>query len=125
LVTTVSPAATGVPLPATRVCSTSCFGGWLAGKVTVGFVLKAPVTLIPVFSTTGASSEVDGCDDELEAALGEWELDEQALNEMATASTDASRAGRTSERARAGSPLDSVPSFIDSIPSSARQLDEA
>ena len=36
----------------------SCLGGWLAGNVTVGLVSKAPVTLIPVFSTTGASPEV-------------------------------------------------------------------
>ncbi len=105
----------------------SCFGGWLAGKVSVGLVLKAPVTLIPVFSTTGASAEVgvlpvaaelDGCDVELDAADGEWELDEQALSKMTAASSGASSVGPTRNRARATL-------LIDSIPSSARQLDRA
>jgi hypothetical protein len=88
----------------------SCFGGWLAGKVTVGLVSKAPVTLIPVFLTTGESPEVDvppavdpvdGWDEELDAALGACELDEQALSGMTAAINGASSAGRTRERARA------------------------
>ena len=87
----------------------SCFGGWLAGNVTVGLVSKAPLTLIPVFSTTGASAEVgalpvavelDGCDEELDAAEGEWELDEQALSAMTAASSEASSVGPTRDRAR-------------------------
>ena len=94
----------------------SCFGGWLAGNVTVGLVSKAPVTLIPVFSTTGASAEVgalpvgvelvDGCDEELDAADGEWELDEQALSEMTAASSEASSVGPPRNRARPTLPID-------------------
>jgi hypothetical protein len=66
--------------------------------------------LIPVFSTTGESPEVggllaadpvDGCDEELDAALGACELDEQALRGMTAAINSASSAGRTRERARA------------------------
>src|SRR6202044_3999530 len=101
----VSPEAMGVPLPATRVCSTSCLGGGPAGNVTVGLVLKGPVTLIPVFSTTGVSAEVgapaagvevvgDGCPDEgLDPADAEWEPDEQALSEMIPATSSATMVG--------------------------------
>ena len=94
-------------------------GGWLAGKVTVGLVLKAPVTLIPVFPTTGASAEVgalarrasrwsdDGWLDEgLDPADGERELDEQALSEMTAASSSASSVGRPRNRVRATLPID-------------------
>jgi hypothetical protein len=75
--------------------------------------------VIPEFFATGASAEVgvlpvaaelDGCDEELDAAEGEWELDEQALSEMTAASSGASTVGPTRQRARATLPIDSIPS---------------
>jgi hypothetical protein len=65
-------------------------------------VSKAPVTLIPVFSTTGVSAVVgapavgvelvgDGWSDEgLDPADEERELDEQALSEMTAATSSVS-----------------------------------
>jgi hypothetical protein len=82
--------------------------------------------LTPVRSTTGESVEVGvlpaaaepvGCDEELDAADGEWELDEQALSDMTVASSGASSIGPTRKRAA------TFP--IVSIPSSARQPDRA
>ena len=111
---TVSPAVTGVPLPAMTVCSVSCLGGPLAGNVTVGLVLNAPVTLIPVFAATGPpavvdvlplAAELDGSDVELDAADEVWELDEQALSKMATASSGTSSVDPTRKRARPTLPI--------------------
>jgi hypothetical protein len=118
---TVSPAATGVPLPAMTVCSMSCFGGPLAGNVTVGLVLNAPVTLIPVLAATGPPAvvdvlplaaeldgsdvELDGSDVELDAADEAWELDEQALTKMITASSGTSSVDPTRKRARPTLPI--------------------
>jgi hypothetical protein len=118
LVITVSPEATGVPLPGTRVCSMSCWGGWLAGKVSVGLVLNDPVTVIPVLPTTGASVgvgelavvvEVVGggaLDEGLDPADGEREPDEQALREITAVSSSASRVGPPRHRACTASPID-------------------
>src|SRR5579864_4365524 len=111
----------GVPLPATIVCSMSCLGGRLAGKATVGLVLKAPVTLMPVSSTTGVSAEAgalavgvevvgDGwLDAGLDPADGEREPDEQALSATTTATSSASSAGPARNRVRATFPIESHP----------------
>ena len=106
----------------------SCFGGWLAGKRhrrlgVEGSAHFDPGLLYDGRVTRGRGAArgcraVDGCDEELDAAEGEWELDEQALSEMTAASSEASSVGPTRNRARATLP-------IDSIPSSARQLDPA
>jgi len=117
-VITVSPEATEVPLPAIRVCSLSCLGGPLVGKVNVGLVLKAPVTWIPVFSTTGPSAEVgtlavdvevvgEGWLEEgLDPADGEREPDEQALSEMIAATSSAMHGGPPRNRVRTTLPID-------------------
>lgn len=97
----------------------SCFGGPLAGKVTVGLALKAPVTVIPVLATTGASvglgapaGDVDAVgdgrlDEGLGPADGDREPDEQALSEMTAAATRASRVGTPRNRVRTMSAIDS------------------
>ena len=90
----------------------SCLGAWLAGKVSVGLVLKAPVTLIPVSFTTGVSPssaalEVgaelvgdDWADEGLDPAEGERELDEQALSNVSAATSGASTVSPPRHRAR-------------------------
>ena len=91
----------------------------LAGKVTVGLVLNAPVTLIPVFSTTGVSPE-DGplvvgveladdgwLDEGLDPADGEREPDEHALTEITAAASSASSVGLPRHRVRATLPIES------------------
>src|SRR5580658_10459968 len=114
----VSPEAMGVPLPATRVCSTSCFGAGPAGNVTVGLVLNGPVTLIPVSAMTGESPVVgvlaagvelvdEGWVEEgLDPADGEPEPDEQAASEMPAATSSVTRAGPPRDRVRATLPID-------------------
>src|SRR5579862_6264874 len=97
-----------------RVCSTSWVGGRPAGRVTVGWVSNDPVTLIPVFSTTGRSpepgalpggaepaGELDGGDAGLDPAAGDREPDEQALSTTAAAITRATRVGPPRHRGRA------------------------
>jgi hypothetical protein len=81
-------------------------------------VLNAPVTLIPVFSTTGASPEVgalpadgelvgDGWPDEgLDPADEEREPDEQALSDTTAASSTASSVDPPRNRARTTLPID-------------------
>src|SRR5579871_4383005 len=117
---TVSPEATAVPAPAIRVCSISCFGGWLAGKATVGFVLKAPVTVIPVFSTTGTSAEVGALPFEVELVADGWLaepldpadeerlLEEQALSETTPANSNESSVGPWRNRGSTKLDIDSV-----------------
>src|SRR5215469_2584536 len=102
---TVSPEAIAVPLPLMSVWSMSWLGGWLAGKVTVGLVSKAPVTLTPVFSTT-AAPPVD-----VEPVVGldpverDPEPDEQALTETTVAKSTATSIDPPGNRARTKSAI--------------------
>ena len=85
----------------------------------VGVVLKAPVTLIPVSPTTGASVDVgalalglevevdDGWVDEgLDPADEERELEEHALSVVSAASSSTSSVGRPRNPVRATLPID-------------------
>jgi hypothetical protein len=81
-------------------------------------VSKAPITLIPVFSTTGESPEVGALpveaelvgdelpDEGLDPAEEEREPDEQALSEMTAASSSTSSVGLPRNRVRARLPID-------------------